>query len=64
MFEYSRQNLIDNIYSYESYMDSDIWAATVDVALKTNKAHSIEDLSDIAVEYLFNELFDKEADLR
>jgi len=64
MFEYSRENLIDNIYSYESFMDNNIWAATVYFALENNNANSIEDLSDSAIECLFNELFDKEADLR
>jgi len=61
---YSRDNLIDNIYSYESYMFGEIWAATVDFALKNNGTNSIEDLSDSAVEGLFNEMFDREADLR
>lgn len=61
---YSRENLIDNIYSFESYMPGEIWAATVDFALKNNGADCIEDLSDSAVEDLFNELFDRETDLR
>lgn len=61
---YSRENLIDNIYSYESYMPGGIWTATVDFALKNNRADSIEDLSDSAVEDLFKKLFDREADPR
>lgn len=61
---YSRENLIGNIYSFESYMPAEIWAATVNFALKSERVECIEDLSDRGVEYLFNELFDKEADLR
>lgn len=61
---YSRENLINNIYGYESEMPGELWAATVEFVLQNDGAISIEDLSDSGVEDLFNELFDIEANLR
>ncbi len=61
---YSRENLINNIYGYESEMPGELWGATVEFVLQNDGAISIEDLSDSGVEDLFNELFDIEANLR
>lgn len=61
---YSRENLINNIYGYESEMPSEFWAATVEFVLKNHEVTSMEALSDSGVEDLFNELFDRDTNLR